>query len=421
MANADRGEEKLVTSSAEQLAQWAHDYTPTEEDEALARRSLRDTLGVVLAARQDPLRRIADDLSDTARWATLGHVLSFDDLHMPSTTHISAVCVSAVLATGGGARAYLGAAGVMARLGTALGWSHYTSGWHATCTAGAPAAAVGAALSLGLDPRQTAEAIALAVPAAGGVQRAFGTAAKALQVGFAAEAGVRAARLVAAGADADPRALDQWLGLIGGDPSALDFSGPAVPGGLAVKIFPCCYSMQRPIGAIRQMLAEAPLESKIERIHVSTPRSTVRPLVYHRPRTGLEGKLSLEYAIAAALLDGNPGFDSFTTEAVTRLAADELVDRTTAELTEGGAGLLDGDVRVVLELSDGTSRSAVMALPPGSPTRPPTEDDLRAKLLSCGPDVLELLTDLDWSSAAVLLRSQLNTEASSEAPAGGNI
>jgi 2-methylcitrate dehydratase PrpD len=410
MADSGHGEEKRMTSSAEHLAQWAHGYTPTEADQALARRSLRDTLGVVLAARNDPIRKVIEDLSDTARWATLGHVLSFDDLHMPSTTHISAVCVSAVLAAGGGARAYLGAAGVMARLGTALGWSHYTSGWHATCTAGAPAAAVGAALSLGLDPRQTAEALALALPAAGGVQRAFGTAAKALQVGFAAEAGVRAARLVAAGADADPRALDQWLGLMGGDPAGFDFSGPAIPGGLAVKIFPCCYSMQRPIGAIRQLLADAPLSSRIERIHVRTPRSAVRPLVYQRPRTGLEGKLSLEYAIAAALLDKNPGFDSFTTEAVLRHAAKELVSRTSVELTEGGTGLLDGDIRVVLELSDGTRRSAVMDSPPGSPTRPPTDDDLYAKLVSCGSDIPALLTDLDWLTAAGLLRSQLNTD-----------
>src|SRR6516165_9332175 len=135
---------------------------------------------------------------------------------MQSTTHVSAVCVPAALASGGGADAYLAGAGVMARLGTALGWRHYEAGWHATCTAGAPAAAVTAAVARGLDAERIAVAIALAVPAAGGVQRAFGTAAKPLQVAFAAEAGVRAAALAEAGASADPRALDDWLGLVGG-------------------------------------------------------------------------------------------------------------------------------------------------------------------------------------------------------------
>jgi hypothetical protein len=54
-------------------------------------------------------------------------------------------------------------AGVIARLGTALGWKHYTAGWHATCTAGAPAAAITAAVARGLGPEQIEVAIALAI------------------------------------------------------------------------------------------------------------------------------------------------------------------------------------------------------------------------------------------------------------------
>ena len=156
---------------------------------------------------------LASQLPEGARWAVAGHVLDFDDLHMESTAHISAVCVPAALATGGGAKAYLAAAGVMARLGTALGWAHYSAGWHATCTAGAPASAAGAAVALGLSTPQIATAIALAVPGAGGVQRAFGTDGKSLQVGFAVDAGYpgretggrgRAGRPVGAGRVAVP-------------------------------------------------------------------------------------------------------------------------------------------------------------------------------------------------------------------------
>ena len=154
---------------------------------------------MAFAARAHPLREVFAQLPEAGRWAAFAHVLDYDDLHLPSTAHISAVCVPVALAGEGEdpARAYLAGAGVMARLGTALGWRHYSAGWHATCTAGAPAAAVAAALARGLDAEATARAIALAVPAAGGVQRAFGTAAKSLQVAFAADAGVRAAALAA--------------------------------------------------------------------------------------------------------------------------------------------------------------------------------------------------------------------------------
>src|SRR6266566_6102449 len=255
-----------MTSVAVTLAEWAAGLEPDREDLELAHRSLLDTVAVTLAARDHRVTRLAAaaGLPEGARWAVAGHVLDFDDLHMPSTTHVSVVCVPTALAVsegagGGGARAYLAAAGVMARLGTALGWRHYSAGWHATCTAGAPAAAAGAAVALGLPAERIAAAIALAVPAAGGVQRAFGTDAKSLQVGFAVEAGIRAARLAAAGAQADPSALDVWLGLVGGDPSAVDPSGPlkpAVPNGLAIKLYPCCYALQRPISALSGLSAD---------------------------------------------------------------------------------------------------------------------------------------------------------------------
>ncbi len=179
---------------------------------------------------------------------------------------------------------------------------------------------------MGLSAREIATAIALAVPAAGGVQRAFGTDAKSLQVGFAVEAGIRAATLAAAGASADDAALDEWMRLVGGDPGRVDLTGPAVPDGLAIKIYPCCYALQRPISALAALADQAGIDAAdVRRIELRTPAATVVPLIHHRPDTGLQGKFSLEYAAAAALLDGYPGFASFTDEAVQRDAARRLV------------------------------------------------------------------------------------------------
>src|ERR1700741_239836 len=195
-----------MTSVAVTLAEWAAGLDPDREDLELAHRSLLDTVAVTRAAREHRVTRLAAPLTTGARWAVAGHVLDFDDLHMPSTTHVSVVCVPTALATDGGARASLAAAGVMARLGTALGWRHYSARWHATGTGGAPAAAAGG----GGAPRRAGPGVGgaaragrraplarpaagipaarpRAVPAAGGVQRAFGTDAKSLQVGFAVE------------------------------------------------------------------------------------------------------------------------------------------------------------------------------------------------------------------------------------------
>jgi 2-methylcitrate dehydratase PrpD len=397
-----------MTSTATALARWAHDLQPTAADLALADRSLLDTVAVALAARQHPVTRLAAGLGEGAHWAAAAHVLDYDDLHLPSTTHVSAVCVPTVLAAGGDARAYLAAAGVMARLGTALGWPHYSAGWHATCTAGAPASAVGAAVAMGLNAERMATAIALAIPAAGGVQRAFGTDAKSLQVGFAVAAGLRAAELAAGGASADDETLDAWLPLVGAKPGGLDLTGSAVPDGLAVKMYPCCYALQRPISAIAELAESSSLAAEdVRRVEVRTPAATVVPLIHHRPDTGLQGKFSLEYAVAAALLDRHPGFASFTDEAVRRPAARRLVGVVETELEAGGDGLLDGQVELKIHHGNGAVHQAALRYPPGSPARPPSAAQLSAKLADC---VRGLTTDWSrwsWPNAADVLREFL--------------
>ena len=392
---------RTVTAGlADELARWATALDPSEDDLALARRSLLDTAAVMFAARENELAPLFGQLGEAGRWAALAHVLDYDDLHLPSTTHVSAVCVPVALSSGADGtraeRAYLAGAGVMARLGIALGWRHYSAGWHATCTAGAPAAAVTAAVAAGLDADAVSTAIALAIPAAGGVQRAFGTAAKALGVGFAADAGVRAAQLAEAGASADPLALEQWFALVGGDPDAVDLDGPGVPGGLAIKPFPCCYALQRPIAAMAGLDAP-PAADRVRRVAVRTPAATLAPLIHHSPKTGLEGKFSLEYGIAAALLDGTPGFDSFSDAAVVRPEAVRLGRMVEVTATEGGDHLLTGEVEI--EIDDAR---ATLALPPGAPGREMTDDELRAKLELCGAGEL---ADLSWESAASFLRS----------------
>jgi len=458
------GESAPATSLALRLAGWAHDLQPSRGDLELAHRSLLDTVAVTLAARDHRVTALASGLPEAARWAVAGHVLDFDDLHMESTTHISAVCVPTALATGGGARACLAAAGVMARLGSALGWAHYSAGWHATCTAGAPASAAGAAVALGLTKQQIATAIALAVPGAGGVQRAFGTDGKSLQVGFAVDAGIRAARLAAAGAKADPSALDAWLSLVRGDPGAGQagladqepsgdrqsagsqavpggqeppgarkssgsqavpggqespegrqssgsqavLAGPAVPGGLAVKLYPCCYALQRPISALAELARVRSLDpSLVSRIVLRTPEAAVKPLIHHRPVTGLQAKFSLEYAAAAALLDGYPGVASFTDDAVRRPDAIRLAGLVETKLEPGGSWLLDGELEAAVRTRTGEIERISQRFPPGSPARPPTPDQLRAKLADC---VAALDTDpaaWSWDTAAEALREGL--------------
>ncbi len=392
-----------TTGLAVDLAHWASALDPTAADLALADRALLDTVAVTVAARHEPIAAVVAGRPDALRWSALAHALDFDDLHLLSTAHLSAICVPTALATGGGARAYLAGAGVMARLGSALGWAHYQAGWHATCTAGAPAAAVVAATAWGFDVEQTARAMALAVPAAGGVQRAFGTIAKPLQVGFAAQAGVRAAELVRDGATADPAAIDDWFRLVGGQ-RPVDLSGSAVPDGLATKVFPCCYALQRPLAAMAEL---EPVDAAgVEQIVVRTPGAALQPLVHHRPQTGLAAKFSLEYAVVAALLDRPVGLASFTDAAVLRPPAQQLLTIVDVEPTVGGAGLLDGSCRVELRTGTGT-QTAELKAPPGAPEQPVTTAQIDSKASECCAELAAEVLATTWTTAAALLHHVL--------------
>src|SRR5579875_2718452 len=105
---------------AEALAGWAASFRPGPTDLELADRALADTVAVTLAARDHPVARLAGGLPDGPRWAGTGHDVAFADLHMPSTSHCSAVCVPAAVATGGGGRGARARAGVMVWIGTGL-------------------------------------------------------------------------------------------------------------------------------------------------------------------------------------------------------------------------------------------------------------------------------------------------------------
>ena len=301
----------------------------------------------------------------------------------------------------------------MARLGDALGWPHYSAGWHATCTAGAPAAAAGAAVALGLGPEQIATAMALAVPGAGGVQRAFGTDAKSLQVGFAVDAGIRAATLAAAGAQADPVALEEWMTLVGGDPGAADL--------LRARRFPAGWRSRSTRAATRCSARSARWQSWPSPGRWTRPRCagscsaprrrTLTPLIHHRPDTGLQGKFSLEYAAAAALLDGYPGFASFTDDAVRGPPPAAWPGWWRSRANRAGPGCWTASWSPSCTRPAAASRRSASSSRPGHPRGPPPPTQLQAKIadclagLDCGPGRGEPdPAAWTWPSAADLLR-----------------
>src|SRR5262249_24552259 len=142
--------------------------------------------------------------------------------------------------------------------------------------------------------------------------------------------------------------------------------------------------------------------------------ATVAPLIHHRPETGLQGKFSVEYAAAAALLDRHPGFASFTDDAVRRPAARRLAGLVETELTPGGSWLLDGELAAQVHTHgevhpEGGVREVKRRFPRGAPRRPPAAGELQAKLSDCVAGLDADPSSWTWAGAAQVLTRFLAT------------
>lgn len=418
----------MIGGITEQLAVFVHDTTfaslPSEAVEA-TRRAVLDGTGCMLAGSHEPAARIAAEFvrsqaaspittlvgqgaRSSAQLAAFangiaGHVLDYDDFNGPMHGHPTVSLLPAVLAVG----EETGAAGhelVMAfvvgfeveiRLGRGLGDSHYAKGWHATSTIGTMGAAAAAAKLYRLDVRQTRIALGMAASMAGGMRQNFGTMTKSLHSGHAAQSGVAAGRLARLGYTADADIVEGPTGFLElFSPEQDAHSEPVLAGlgesleimisGIGVKKYPCCYATHRALDAVLSLVAEYGIRpEEVSRVEVRAPRGASAPLIHPRPSNGLEGKFSMEYCVAAALIDRRVTVASFADGVVLRPNAQALLRRVDLSEGTGESPPAEGyaDVRIVL--SDGTDFRRRVDEPKGSPNSPLSWNELAVKFRDC--------------------------------------
>jgi 2-methylcitrate dehydratase PrpD len=246
---------------------------------------------------------------------------------------------------------------------------HHAKGWHPTGIFGAIGAGAACANLRRLTPEQTAMALALSASQAGGIMANFGTMAKPFHAGRAAHAGLVSARLAELGFTASPDALEHPQGFLSavspdGNP---DRDGPCpafgeawhiVRQGLSIKKYPACYCTHRALDGMLDLLAKHPLKpADIAEIIVSLSQTHSLILRNHTPQTGLEGKFSMEFAMAAAaVISRRASLGEYTDEFVRRPEVQELMRRVRLVTNENydpvqiGASVAD---QVTVELTNG--------------------------------------------------------------------
>jgi 2-methylcitrate dehydratase PrpD len=214
-------------AAAERLAEQALALKPEHVPPGVRRRAeelLLDVVGLCIAARRtDYMKSVVDALDASGRCTAIGHSATyspehaalingtaahgedFDDTFEGGPVHSSAVITPAVLATcerfgGDGRAALLGmVSGIesLCRLSMVIPKAIHKAGFHPTSVLGTMGAALAASVAMGADRKQTVDALGIAGSLSAGIIEylAEGAWTKRLHAGWAAHAGVQAARL----------------------------------------------------------------------------------------------------------------------------------------------------------------------------------------------------------------------------------
>lgn len=323
-----------------------------EEAIEIARQVCLDGLGVMVAGAREPLGlgRISIDYARDLGGApqasviaggfksnvlnaayvngTLGHALDFDNTWWP-LNHPTSPTLPAILALaerdGYSGRevilAIVMAFEVQGRLRLASSLVEAGSGFHKPGVSGTIGAVTGAGKLLRLDVQKFCMAYGIAGSRCGSLSCNTGSMTKSSHSGQAARMGLEAAELAKRGYTAydDVFGTGQFFELFYGpgtfDSSLLvkDFGQPyrMISPGVGFKKHPSNYFTHRPIDAALALRKKYDLDPRdIERVEVDFPRFDYvnRP----QPKTGLDGKFSVQYATTVALLDGRILVETFS-------------------------------------------------------------------------------------------------------------
>ncbi len=261
------------------------------------------------------------------------------------------------------------------------------NGYHPPGLVGPLGGAAASAKTLGLDADQTLMALGIAASRTGGLTANTGTMVKSTHPGNAARMGAEAGILAGMGYTASDEVLESPVGyaaaLFGGEfdwdiaTGGLGASWRLIDPGFDIKRFPAQVYMQNAIEAALNLRDEHGIgPDDIERV---TIRRQGRGHSGPMPRSGLDGKFSVEYCAAAALLDGRVGIDTFTDARRFSPDMDEMLGRIGVE----PEGPESGATEATAVLKDGRTVSAECSAFSGSASNPMSREQRLEKVRDC--------------------------------------
>jgi 2-methylcitrate dehydratase PrpD len=345
-----------------------------------------------------------------------GHAMDYDDTQLSTSkeavygllTHPTTPVLAAAWTVGAKEKisgadlvlAYLLGVEIECRLADAIKPRHYQDGFHSTATMGGLGAAMAVGKILRLNEAKLIQTLGIAASMASGLRENFGTMTKPLHAGRAAENGVNAALLAKAGFTAATNILEARRGFF--NAMAGGYDETKISGrlgrpyfmkepGISIKPYPSGSLSHPAQDLILDLVKQHDLHANdIEHIDVGTNSNVPNALIYPMPKTALEGKFSIPFCMAIAVLERKAGIAQFQDRKVREKRVVDLMKRVTLYVDDELEALGYDQVRsrIRIRLKNGSVIEGRYDVARGHPQKPMSWAELGDKFRDCAALVL---------------------------------
>jgi 2-methylcitrate dehydratase PrpD len=417
--------DKAAPTVSETLATWIEGLRPEdvpEEARREAENTIIDTIGLSVAALETDyglaVRKAFDQRGDCTVFGlehgfesaaaavingTCGHGEDYDNTYEGCPVHSGVVIVPALFAAGellrlparDVAKGVVVGIEIACRLGLVAQKAVHSAGFHPTAILGTMGAAAGVAAAMGQSRAQIRDTLGVAGSMASGIIEylADGTWTKRMHPGWAAQAGLRAAQMGAAGFRGPATVFEGTHGLFSAfapsiEPDFIPLTGELgsrwEAARVAFKPYACGTMTQPYVDCAVRLARQGVKPEDIKSITCEVGEGTVHrlwePLAdKQRPPTAYAAKFSSPYCVAAGLMHGDAGLAQFTEEAVREPRAIELAGKVSYVVDPKNEYPANYTGHIRAELVDGRVVEERQGQLRGGTREPMAREDLLAK------------------------------------------
>ena len=334
------------------------------------------------------------------------HIVEQDDIHKSSIIHAATVVIPAALAVGEWKKldgkelitAVVVGYEVCFRIGEAVSPSHYYY-WHNTATCGTFGSAAAVAKMLNLSVEQTVHSLGSAGTQAAGLWEFIedGAMSKQLHPGKAAMNGVISSMLAEKDFTAASKILEGRRGFF--EAMSDEYDADKITDGLgkefkimenSFKVHASCRHTHHAMDLVSDLARQQDLNpEEVESIDVGTYQVAINITDNSDPQTVYQGKFSLQYCTALALVKQNGNLDTFTEENLWDDEVRKLMDKvnifTDDEVDQAYPEKWGANVKV--HLKNGETIALTTEYPKGDPENSVSKEDLYNKFMSLSQDI----------------------------------